>query len=43
MWEGSEVAGWERWEVGEAGSWEVAGFKQNWETQDKSKISSFCF
>ena len=37
------MARWERWEVGEAGRWEVAGLMQNWGTQDKSKISSFCF
>ena len=41
-WEGSEVVRLENWENGEAGRWEVPGFIQGWETEDQSKISSFC-
>ena len=42
-WQGGKVVRWERWENGEAERCEVPGFIEGWETQDESKISSFCF
>ena len=43
MWERGTVRGlrWIRWEGDELGRWEIFDFIQGWETQRKSKISSF--